>query len=160
MDDTETRLVIGIGNPDRGDDGAGIAAARLLAAAAIPGVRVMEHSGEAAGLIELWQTTPACVVYMIDALVSGAPSGTIKRFAAHLQPLPAGLSGGSTHLLGIAQAVELARVLECLPSQLIVFGIEGTRFDFQSSLSEAVAAAVQRVAAQVQSEVLEPEATQ
>jgi hydrogenase maturation protease len=77
----------------------------------------------------------------------------IRRIAAHEGPLPAALSGSSTHLLGIADAIELARALGRLPERTIVYGIEGETFAAGDDLSEPVAAAVERVVAAVQREL-------
>ena len=41
----------------------------------------------------------------------------------------------STHLLGVAEAVELGRELDRLPQRLTVYGIEGERFDVGEGLS-------------------------
>ncbi|MBN8636246.1 MAG: hydrogenase maturation protease, partial [Anaerolineae bacterium] len=60
-------LIIGVGNPQRGDDGVGLAAARLVRAA-LPDADVRESAGDPADLIELWTTTTAPTVYVIDAM--------------------------------------------------------------------------------------------
>ena len=138
-------LIIGVGNPQRGDDGVGLAAARFVRAD-LPAADVRECSGDAADLIELWTTTRAPRVYIIDAMVSGAAPGTVTRFDAHRHPMPVELTSTSTHKFGVAQAVELARVLDCLPSEIIVYGIEGSRFDYEETLSPKVEAAAREVA--------------
>ena len=80
-------LVIGIGNDLRGDDGVGLWIARRLKAANLPGVRIEIQTGEAATLIESWQTTDS--VILIDAVYADAhPSpGKIYRIAAHYRKL-------------------------------------------------------------------------
>ena len=75
---------------------------------------------------------------MVDAVSSGAEPGTIHRLDALTERLPAELSRGSTHAFGLAEAVELARALERLPGRLLVFGIEGKRFDAGAGLSPEV----------------------
>jgi hydrogenase maturation protease len=141
-----TLLVIGVGNLDRGDDGAGIAAARLIRAAA-PHVRVIESAGDAADLIDLWQS--AETVYVIDAMLSGAPPGTVQRFDAQRRPLPVRLGSTSSHAFGVGAAVELARILGYLPPRLIVYGIEGAQYDMGSGLSQPTAAAVNAIVADI-----------
>jgi len=88
-------LVIGVGNPDRGDDAAGLMAARRLRADAQPGVVVREASGEATALIDAWDGFARVIV--IDAAHSGAAPGTVTRFDAVAAPLPASLARESTH---------------------------------------------------------------
>ena len=51
-------------------------------------------------------------------------------------------SRGSTHALGVAEAIELGRALGRLPRRLLVFGIEGGSFDAGAGLSPEVERAV------------------
>jgi hydrogenase maturation protease len=136
--------VIGIGNPLRGDDAIGLLVARRVRELADPEVDVMELEGEPAHLIDAWQGDRFVVV--VDAVKTGAPQGTVIRIDATADPLPPSVSASSTHALGLGEAIEIARALDRLPEHLIVFGIEGVRFQAGSDLSPAVAAAVQAVA--------------
>ena len=127
--------MIGLGNAARGDDAAGLIAARRL--------HGVEHEGEPLGLLDVWDGVESVVV--IDAVRSGAVPGTIHRFDA-AEPLPAALTGStSTHALGLAETVELARALGRLPERLTVYGIEGERFEAGTDLTPAVSAAVDAV---------------
>jgi hydrogenase maturation protease len=144
-------LVIGIGNEFRGDDGAGIQAARRLAALEPPGVTVLEQSGEGATLMETWQT--AATVFVVDAVQSADPPGTIYRFDAGREPLPAHFAGYSSHAFGLAEAVAMARLLGQLPARLIVYGVAGRNFDYGVTLSPEVETAVDRLVARLLSEV-------
>jgi hydrogenase maturation protease len=149
MDDNV--LVIGIGNEFRGDDGAGIEVARRLAVLELPGVTVLEQSGEGAALMDSWQT--AAAVYVIDAVQAGGPAGAVYRFDAVRQPLPAHFSGYSSHAFGLAEAVAMARLLEQLPPQLVIFGVEGKNFDYGVALTAEVEAAVRDVTARMVAEL-------
>ena len=117
--------MIGIGNAWRGDDGAGPAVAAAL------GGKVTD---DPAGLI------------VVDASRSGAEPGTVHRFDASAGPLPAGATRCSTHAFGVAEAIELARVLDRLPARLDVYAIEGAAFGQGEGLSAAVERAVAGVA--------------
>lgn len=119
-------LVIGIGNETRGDDGAGLLAARRIREMARPGVRVLELTAEPSDLIDAWRG--ARRVYVIDCAAPVGQPGTIRRFAAHDTPLPASLGAVSSHGMGLVAAIELARALDELPDRLIVYAIEGTAF--------------------------------
>jgi hydrogenase maturation protease len=134
------RLVVGVGNDLRGDDAAGLEVARRVRLAAPAGVEVVEASGDGAALIDAWQNAALAVV--VDACVSGAEPGTIRRFEAARAPLPAVLASRSTHAFGLAEAVEMARALGRLPDRLVVFAIEGRDFAAGAPLSPAVARAV------------------
>ena len=128
-------VLIGVGNPLRGDDGAGPAVARLARQSAPAGVEVLEHDGEPASLLEAWSAASVAVV--VDAVRSGAPPGTIRRVDATAHPLPAP-GGASTHGIGVAEAVELARALGRLPQRLVVLCVEGEDFATGEALTPAV----------------------
>jgi hydrogenase maturation protease len=140
-------LVIGAGNDLRRDDAAGLEAVRRLRNA---GVRVLEARGDLAGLADAWTAEDS--VFVVDAARTGAPPGTVHRFEAASTPLPAVFARGSTHAIGVAEAVELARALGRLPRSLVVYGIEGSDFAHGEGLSPAVAGAVAEVAARIAQE--------
>ena len=145
-------LVLGIGNPLRGDDGAGRVVARLLRGRVGDQVRVAEHGGEATSLLA--HIEGAAVAYLIDACVSGAPAGTVRRFDAGTMSLPPMGSDISTHGFGLAAALALGRVLGRLPARTIVFTIEGASFGSGEGLSAPVEAAAADVAGRVEAEII------
>ncbi len=145
-------LLIGIGNEYRSDDSVGLTAIRALKTHELPDdILLIECSGDGAELIEMWST--ARVVILIDAVSSGAKPGTIYRFDALTQPIPAQLSFQSTHAFSVAEAIELARVLDQLPPSLIVYAIEGKNFSTGVGLSSEVENAMCKVVEQVRDEV-------
>jgi hydrogenase maturation protease len=86
----------------------------------------------------------------IDAVSSGADPGTVHRFDVSAEPLPTSLRGStSTHALGLADAIELARTLGRLPERVVVYGIEGRSFAAGDPVGAAVTAAVDRVVAEL-----------
>jgi hydrogenase maturation protease len=136
-------LLIGVGNPLRGDDAAGPLAAKLIRAGHHSSVRVIEHDGEGVSLMEAWRGAQKVIV--VDAASSNSPPGTIYRFEATHQPLPGKVFQNSTHAFGLNEAVELARALHQLPQELIVYGIVGKSFDLGGPLSAEAEAAVRQV---------------
>jgi hydrogenase maturation protease len=152
------QIVLGIGNPDRGDDAAGRAVAQHLRPLLPPDITVIEHGGEAAGLFAELDGTGAA--FLVDASASGAPPGTIRRFDASEAPLPDLAADVSTHGFGLAMAIELARALGQLPARCIVYAIEGASFTAGAPLSPPVASAVvdvvRRLCAEI-SEQVDPE---
>lgn len=152
-------LVIGIGNRFRCDDGVGPAVSDRLAALGIP---AREHSGEGAGLIDAW--TGAGRVVVVDATQSsagagtapGTAPGTIVRLDAVGAAPPQGLFRYSSHLFGLAEAVEMARALGRLPDSLVIWGIEGADFGFGEALTPAVAEAADMVARRIAEELTTP----
>jgi len=140
-------LLIGVGNPLRGDDAAGRLVANLIRERQPLSFRVIEHDGEGASLIEAWAGAQKVVV--VDAVSSEAPAGTIYRFDAVEQPLPGKVFQNSTHAFGLCEAVELARTLHRLPRQLIIYGIAGKSFSTGEHLSAEVESAVSHVVEQI-----------
>ncbi len=134
--DAQRLLVIGVGNPYRNDDAVGLMVARRIRELGIRGLSGLEESGEGTSLIAAWQE--ADLVILIDAVCSGAEPGTIHRFDARTQAIPASLFSASTHGFGVAEAIELARSLNRLPACLIVYGIEGKDFSAGTRLSREV----------------------
>ena len=136
-------LIIGCGNPQRGDDAVGIVAAEKLRAL---GIAAKVCPGETSELMEAWAGADDVIV--IDAVVTGAPTGTIHIWNG--QQLPAfATSAGSTHGLGVAEAIRLARALNRLPARLRVYGIEGKQFEIGAGISAAVEQAVREVVNQI-----------
>lgn len=136
-------LIIGCGNRQRSDDGAGILVAERLRDL---GIAAETRSGEAADLIEAWRGADDVIV--VDAVVTGAPVGTVRAWDPR-QPLASVRSTASTHGLGVAEAIELARVLQCLPARLQVYGIEGRRFEPGAQVSPEVQHAIEDVARRI-----------
>ena len=143
-------LLIGIGNELRGDDGAGIAAVRMLRAAAeADGIEVLEEQGDVTALLDAWAGCDGVV--LVDTMRSGAPPGTLLRLDASEEPLPERLRGSSsTHLVGLAETIELARALDRLPARVVLHAVEGRGFaagvdlgaDVRSGLAALAAAAL------------------
>jgi hydrogenase maturation protease len=133
-------VLIGVGNPFRGDDGLALVLVRCMRGEIPPGIHVLEETGDGAELLEAWRGAD-CLV-LIDAVQSGSPPGTIHRFDARKERLPSWFSSVSTHSFGVAEAIELARMMGDLPGQLIVYGIEGLDFSPGTELSPGVVEAM------------------
>jgi len=151
-DDGESWLVIGIGNLLRRDDGAGPLVIHCLEALALPGLQTLEHAGDGMALLDRWHGHPR--VCVVDATRSGAAPGTVRHFDAIAKPLPRDLFHPSSHLFGVAEAVELARMQGGLPGCLQVFGIEGGDFGFGEGVSAAVNTGVTEVVVAIETIVL------
>ncbi len=148
---TPRLLIIGVGNPFRGDDAAGLLVARRLNEMRLDSCVIIEHSGEGASLMETWKNAEA--VILIDAVSSGRSPGAIHRLDPIRNPLPAQLFHSSTHAFSLPEAIEMARALDELPPRLLVFGIEGRNFRAGDELSREVTAALQEATNRILQEV-------
>jgi hydrogenase maturation protease len=145
------QIVLGVGNPNRGDDAAGRWVARLLRGRLPDDVEVAEHDGEATSLLVRFGGVAAA--FLVDACASGALAGTVRRFDVSAAPLPQAAFGLSTHGFGLAEAIELARALALLPTHCIVYAVEGESFEVGAQLSLPVSAAVADVARRLAAEI-------
>jgi len=144
-------LIVGIGNTYRSDDAVGLCVAQHLKRLAFDSVYVIEESGDGVTLMESWKN--ADTVILIDAVHSGAQPGTIHRFDVHTQTIPTKFFHYSTHAIGVAEAIELARALKQLPKNLIVYGIEGKCFEAGIGISLEVEKAVVEVMMRVKQDI-------
>jgi hydrogenase maturation protease len=143
------RLVVGIGEASRRDDGCGPSVIRALRGTVPSEVELAV--ADPSGLLELWQGAELAIV--VDAMRSGAPAGTVVRLDGdRLESAPPGRPT-SSHGLSIPDAVGLGRALGRLPSRLVAYLIEVADVGPGAGLSPEVALAVGRAADRVRSEL-------
>jgi hydrogenase maturation protease len=108
-------------------------------------VTILDCADEPTRLIDEWAGFDTVVV--VDAVVTGAPAGTLYRADAGGGSLPRDLGLASTHAVGVADALELGRTLGRAPRRVVVLGIEGTAFGMGDEMTPAVADALDGVVA-------------
>ncbi|HEX6523409.1 MAG TPA: hydrogenase maturation protease [Streptosporangiaceae bacterium] len=128
----------------------GLAVAGRIREAALPDVGVILMDGDQLALLDAW--ADADDVYVVDAVCSGSPPGTVFCFDA-ADPLPARFGHRGTHTFSLADVVELARALGALPAHLTGYGIEGNRFDVGAAPSMETGQAVKIVAGRLLAEL-------
>ena len=143
--------VFGVGNADRGDDGIGPLVTRALRGRLPAEVPVQARGGDMLALVEEWSGCDALIC--VDALAPLGAPGRIHRLDLAIEELPRALAFTSSHAMGLADAIALARVLGRAPADIIVFGIEGCCFDDGAPMTPAVAAAAGEAADRVVAEV-------
>lgn len=139
--------MIGVGNADRGDDGAGVEVARALAAAGVPCIL---HEGDGLGLIDAW--TGFEFVVVVDAVRGSAAAEGYRRFDAVAESLPREVRG-SLHGVGLAQTIEIARALGRLPEALNVYAVAASSFVLGEGVSALVARACTEVTRRIGEEI-------
>lgn len=140
--------IIGIGNEHRSDDAVGLHVARNLAGLNPSGAEVLTSDGDPADLEEKWREAER--VFVVDASVSAAAPGTIRKFHTRERRLPADTHAYSSHALGLAESIELSRVMGTLPRDLTVITIEAAAVGYGMELTPAVGAAAERVAEELE----------
>lgn len=131
-------IVIGVGNRMMGDDAVGPAVLDRLTGRVAPDIALIESVGDATHLLESWRDTRLAVV--VDAVVSGGVPGSVRRIDGR-NGLPSTWRSASTHLVGVAEAIDLGAAVEVLPDELVVYGIEIGSVQPGVSLSPAIVAA-------------------
>jgi len=89
-----------LGSPFRGDDAVGPRVAERLREA---GAVVLDCADEPTRLLELWDGLDLLVV--VDAVVAGAPAGTVVKVDVGSGSLPREVRLASTHALSVAEAL-------------------------------------------------------
>lgn len=144
-------VVIGVGNPYRADDGIGPAVVGLLEQLNVGSTLLTRSLGEATELIDLW--TGADLAIVVDAvLAEPAHPGRVHRLVVHRPPTERSRAA-SSHGMDLGEAVELARVLDRLPGELVLYAVEVDRVGYGQGLSAPVAEAAARLAGDIAAEL-------
>lgn len=129
-----------------GDDAAGPVVIDRLAQRVPPSVELVESVGDATHLLETWRDAGLAVV--VDAVVSGGAAGSIKRVDG-IGGFPSAWRSASTHLVGLAEAIDLGDAVGVLPGTMVIYGIEIDRVEPGVALSPAIDQAVDDVVASI-----------
>jgi hydrogenase maturation protease len=116
-------LVLGVGNILLRDEGVGVMLIEALEQEfAIPdGVELLD--GGTAGIELLDHIRARELLIIVDAMRNGFSPGTVYRVAGEDVPA-AFMTNISPHQLGISNLLATARLTDCLPARLVLFGIE------------------------------------
>ena len=148
------QVVVCVGNRFRRDDSAGLHVAAWLRDRVPDPVEVLTLEGEPTTLLDVFDSSE--LVILVDAVAGAGPVGIVHRFDATDAPVPGSVFGASTHALGLGETIELARTLGRLHGRVVVYGITGQDFDAGEELTQPVADAVERVAAEILRDVTSP----
>ena len=134
-------MIVGVGNPDRGDDAIGPVIARRFAERDADTADCTVITGDCTALVDHLAERDHVVI--VDACRAGTAAGSLHRFDTGDTELPAALGGLSTHGFGVGEAVALARAMNAMPRTCLVLAIEVATFEAGAPLSTPVAAAVE-----------------
>jgi hydrogenase maturation protease len=134
-------LVLAVGNPILGDDGAGPRALALLESeGGLPdGVALMDGGTE--GLTLLPALEDAARLLILDALDAGLAPGALARMSG--DEVPTALRRRlSPHEVGLADLLALARLRGTLPLEVVLLGVQPGALAVSTELTPPVAAAL------------------
>ena len=140
-----TTLYIGIGNRCRRDDGVGVYIAEQLGDRG----EVLILPGEGTELMEAWRGRRQVRVF--DAVRAGGEPGSRVTLDAARETIPSDFFRYSTHAFGLAEAVEMSRVLGELPPDFVIHGIVGADFGGGEGLTPAVQTSAEELVARMSS---------
>ena len=137
-------LILGLGNPLQGDDGVGCRVAQELEERTLPDdVEVMDGGTPGVGLLNLFQGRQRVII--VDAAEMGLAAGSVVRFRPEDVTLTGSAQRFSLHRSGVADALALASELKLALPEIVVFGVQPERVDWNDSLSPQVQMAVSQV---------------
>ena len=150
-------LVLGLGNPLRGDDGAGCRVIEELMRRELPpGVELLDGGAIGLGLLDLLEGRER--VILVDAAEMGRRPGEFVRFTPDDVSLVSRPDSFSFHHAGLSEALALAGALGRPLPEMVIFGVQPQKVGWGEGLSLAVETALPALADAVIEEVNDPPA--
>lgn len=134
-------LILGLGNPLRGDDGIGPAVIEWLRGQDLP-ADVVAIDGGTGGLDLVLTMMGYRRVLIVDAAELGCTPGAWICFRPDSARIETAEFTLSMHEAGLAEALALGAALHVLPEEVIVFGVQPAQTDWAPGLSAEVQAVV------------------
>ena len=133
-------LIVGLGNPLRGDDGFGARVIEELAKEALPnGTQLLDAGTAGLELVLEWMGREAVLV--VDAGQFDGSPGEVRRFDLLACALPH-IDWSLGHAHGLAASVELAKALGACPRHLDLYAVEPLDTSEPHRLSNSVEQAI------------------
>jgi hydrogenase maturation protease len=140
-------LILGLGNPLRGDDGVGITVLeKLIDSYALP-KNITCHQCSRGGLLDELLSEHYQQVIIIDAVKMGVSPGTWIRFQLpHTEVTSLKFESCRTpHDINLAEVIALGEALNLLPREIVVYGIQPQEAGWGPTLSKPVQIAMEKV---------------
>ena len=145
------KLLLGIGNRFRGDDGVGPHVVEQFNKKQIDGFVAEELKGDFTNIIDSLKDYQELIV--VDASMSGQATGSYQVIDYRKDGLPTEWVQSSTHGLGIAEGLELAAALNILPEKVSIYAVEAGNFDPGNQLSAKVLKATNAVITEIEKQL-------
>ncbi len=137
-------LVLGIGNLLIGDEGVGCLAVEELSQRYQMPADVDCIDGGTAGFELLPLMDNKDHVILIDALHNDMAPGTVVKIEGEDVP-KSFLTSITPHQLGISDVLAAAALTDCLPKEMVLFGVEPKEMDVGIGLSPEVATGMEKI---------------
>ena len=139
-------LIMGVGNTLQGDDGVGVHALHWLqnALGAQPGIHLYDAGTLGATLLVEIERTQRLI--FIDAMRMNTAAGTVRCFeGAAMDQWLRRAQAGSVHEVSLGELLDMARLLDRLPPQRALIGIEPGHICWGEHLSAELTIALPQV---------------
>jgi hydrogenase maturation protease len=160
MEKIKPVIVVGLGNPLMADEGIGIVLierlAKLAAEGRLPSETVEYHDGGCGGMYLLHAIAGRQKAILIDCAKMGLQPAVIRRFPPEDVNTIKKLTHLSLHEVDIMKVIELARMLEQCPEEIVIFGIEPEAIEPQMSLTGVLQARLDDYISLIQQELTCP----
>jgi len=145
-------LIIGVGNLLLRDEGVGVRVAQELQKRTLPaGVEVCDGGVGGIGLLDYFRE--ASKLLLIDAAEMSLKPGTVARFTPQeVKDFGSGVRF-STHDVGLAEVLKLAKALGLCPPEVVIIGIQPKEISWGEELSPAIQASIPQVVEMVMKEI-------
>jgi hydrogenase maturation protease len=152
QDHTRDILVLGIGNPQFGDDGAGIRVTEMLTERELPSEVNVKEAGLPGWGLPIWLEGKSSVI-LVDAVKMGQEPGTWRRFYPKDLHLLLETETLSLHQPDLACGLALSQALDLLPEDFLLYGIEPNHTSPGVPLSAEVRASLPEVVESIMDEI-------
>lgn len=134
-------LILGLGNPLRGDDGIGPRLVAELNRRGLPdGVMAVDGGVRGLDLLHLLEGWDRVII--VDAAEMGRRPGEVVRFTPQEAYLAQATGSLSIHQTGLADVLALAQALGQPLPPIVIFGVQPERIEWGERLSPAVEEAI------------------
>ena len=140
--------VIAVGNDLYGDDGIGNAVLQVLEQ--IPDmkdIKLIDGATDALGLIDHFSETDHVII--VDAAQMGEKPGTVKVFSKEEVKLKIKMDHLSVHGISLAETFDIAQMVDSLPKNITIIGIEPKNIGISESLSDVVTQSIPEVVSNI-----------
>jgi hydrogenase maturation protease len=132
-------LVLGLGNPLRGDDGIGPRVIEVLNRRGLPeGVTALDAGTGGLDLLQVLEGWERAII--IDAADVGREPGQFARFTSDEARFVGSEDATSLHNAGLAEVLALAEAIGQPLPELVIFGVQPAKIGWGEGLSPAVEA--------------------
>lgn len=137
MPESDSLLVLGLGNVLCGDDGLGVAAVKEIHRRYNVPESAQVLDGGTLGLSLLAYFDGNQDVILVDAITTDQEAGTFVRLEGD-EVAPAVRNSLSVHQIGVADLIDALRLIDIYPRHLILLGLEPETLDLWIEMSKPV----------------------